>query len=331
VTAVLFTCAGQRVDIVTEFGKAGAFTIATDVDPLAPALYHADRHAFVPRVDDPDYVPALAALVRDYDARLIVPLTDLDHEVLARDRDRLDAFVLLPAFDVVQAVADKYLAHRRFAELGLPSPPTWLPDELPDEPPFPVLVKDRRGFGSRHIFHAHDRRELEFFLGYTTADSMVQQFCAGEEFSIDVFCDRDGRCLNAIPRTMIQSKGGESIKGKTIRDWELIEHGRLVSETLALVGPANIQCFRQPDGSLPVTDVNPRFGGAFPLPRAAGSRYPELAIALANGEAPAPQLGDFREGVVMTRFFSHLCLTAGEGGTLEPFSEEVPQPLVPEP
>ena len=330
-TAVLFTCAGQRVDIVTEFGKAGAFTVATDVDPLAPAIYHADRYAFVPPVDDTDYVPALAALVRDYDVRLIVPLTDLDHEVLARERERLDAFVLLPALDVVQAVADKYVAHKRFDELGLPSPPTWLPDELPDEVPYPVLVKDRRGFGSRHIFRARDRRELDFFLAYTPAESMVQQYCAGEEFSIDVFCDREGRCLNAIPRTMIQSKGGESIKGMTIKDWELIEHGRLVSETLRLVGPANIQCFRQPDGSLPVTDVNPRFGGAFPLPRAAGSRYPELAIALANGEEPEPRLGEFREGVVMTRFFSHLCLTAGDSGTLELFAEEVPEPLVPEP
>jgi len=331
VTAVLFTCAGQRVDIVTEFGKTGAFTVASDVDPLAPALYHADRHVFVPRVDDPSYVPALADLVREHDVRLIVPLTDLDHEVLAAERERLGAFVLLPELEVVRTVSDKYLAHLRFRELGLPSPPSWLPDELPDELPFPVLVKARRGFGSRHIFRADDRRELDFFLAYTPADSLVQQRCAGEEFSIDVFCDRESRCLNAIPRTMIQSKGGESIKGMTIKDWELIEHGRRVAEALGLVGPANIQCFREPDGNLPVTDVNPRFGGAFPLPRAAGSGYPELALALANGEEPEPRLGEFREGVVMTRFFSHLCLTAGEGGTLEPFSEEVPQPLVPEP
>ena len=43
--AVLFTCAGQRVDIVTAFREAGATTIAVDVDQLAPALYHADRRA----------------------------------------------------------------------------------------------------------------------------------------------------------------------------------------------------------------------------------------------------------------------------------------------
>jgi carbamoyl-phosphate synthase large subunit len=149
--------------------------------------------------------------------------------------------------------------------------------------------------------------------------------CEGEEFSIDVFCDLDGRCLNAIPRTMIESKGGESIKGMTIRDRELIEHGRLVAETMGMVGPATIQCFREPDGSLPVTDVNPRFGGAFPLPTAAGSRYPELALALAAGERPEPRLGEFEEGLVMTRFFSQVVLRES-AGTLEP----IDGPLVPE-
>jgi carbamoyl-phosphate synthase large subunit len=149
---------------------------------------------------------------------------------------------------------------------------------------------------------------------------MVQQVCAGEEFSIDVFCDLDGRCLNAIPRTMIESKGGESIRGMTIKDFGLIEHGRLVSEALGIVGPANIQCFREADGSLPVTDVNPRFGGGFPLPTAAGSRYPELALALAAGERPEPRLGEFREGVVMTRYFAEIVLKDG-GGTLEPLEE----------
>ena len=124
---------------------------------------------------------------------------------------------------------------------------------------------------------------------------------------------------------MIQSKGGESIKGMTVHDAELIEHGVRVAESIGIVGPANIQCFREPDGSLPVTDVNPRFGGAFPLPRAAGSRYPELALALANGEQPEPRFGDFREGVVMTRYFSQLILEE-QGGSLQPALPKGVQP-----
>ncbi len=322
-TAVLFTCAGQRVDIVSAFGRAGATTIATDVSDLAPALYHADRRALVPPVDDPGYVAALAELVQVHDVRLIVPLTDLDHLVLASNRDRFgEAVVLLPEPEAIARCGDKYLAHRFFEERGIGTPPTWLPDELPAELPYPVLVKARRGFGSRHIYRARDRSELDFFLGYTAVESMVQAVCLGVEYSIDVLCDLDGRCLNAIPRTMIESKGGESIKGMTIADPELIEHGRLVAEELGLVGPGNVQCFREPDGELRVTDVNPRFGGGFPLPTAAGSGYPELALQLANGERPAPRLGEFREGVLMTRFFSEVILHDA-GGTLERLDERV--------
>jgi carbamoyl-phosphate synthase large subunit len=322
VTAVLFTCAGQRVDIVTAFARAGATTIATDVDQLAPALYHADRRALVPRVDEPGYVPALRDLVALHDVRLIVPLTDLDHLQLARARGELGgAVVLVPEEETIHRCSDKYLAHEFFASKGIGSPPTWLPGELPADVRYPVLVKARRGFGSRHIYRAADARQLEFFLGYTTADSMVQAECHGVEFSVDVFCDLVGRCLAAIPRTMIESKGGESIKGMTIKDLELVEFGRKVSEALRIIGPANVQCFREPDGELQVTDVNPRFGGGFPLPTAAGSRYPELALQLANGERPEPRLGDFREGVVMTRFFSHVILEES-GGTLEPVDEQ---------
>ncbi|MDE3026091.1 MAG: hypothetical protein KGI93_11030, partial [Acidobacteriota bacterium] len=94
---VLFTCAGQRVDIVTSFRRAGARTLAVDVNPLAPALYHADEHAFAPRVDDPGYVSALADLVAAHDVSLIVPLTDLDHGVLSRAHGALGALVLLPS------------------------------------------------------------------------------------------------------------------------------------------------------------------------------------------------------------------------------------------
>ena len=330
VTAVLFTCAGQRVDIVSAFGRAGATTVAADASPLAPALYHAHHHSLVCRLDDPDYVPQLRRLVEEHDVRIVVPLADMDQELLAQRRDELEpALVLLPEVGVVRAMADKYRAHELFVELGVGSPDTWLPEDLPAEIPFPILVKARVGYGSRHIYRCRDRAELDFHLARTPVPSMVQAQCRGEEFSIDVFCDFDGVCLNAIARTMIESKGGESIKGMTIADAELIELGRHVAESVSLAGPATVQCFREPDGRLLLTDINPRFGGAFPLPLAAGSRYPELALALANGERPEPRVGEYRAGVVMTRFFSDIALVATPDGTLAPIDalpEVAPEP-----
>jgi len=321
VATVLFTCAGQRVDIVTAFSRAGARTVAADLNPLSPALYHADVREQVPRVDHPDYLDALRDLVGLHSVELVVPLTDLDHLVLAEGRDKLGALVLVPGEETVRRCSDKYLAHEFFRAEGIGSPDSWLPDAVPADAAFPVLVKARKGFGSRHIYRAHDAEELAFFLRYTTAESMVQSVCRGEEFSIDVFCDLDSRCVNGVPRTMIESKGGESIKGMSLRDDELIAFAARVAEALGLVGPGNIQCFREPDGSLLVTDVNPRFGGGFPLPTAAGSRYPELALALARGERLEQRLGEFEPGLVMTRFFSQVILRENAAGRLEPVKE----------
>lgn len=321
-TTVLFTCAGQRVDIVTAFRHAGATTVAADIDPLAPALYSADVRATVPRFDDPGYIDALRELVAAHGVGLVVPLTDLDHRELANARDDLGgAVVLVSRLDAIERCSDKYEAHAFFSANGIGSPPTWLPGDVPDDLRFPALVKARKGFGSRHIYRAADRDELDFFLLYTTEDSMVQAACQGEEFSIDVFSDLDARCVAAIPRTMIESKGGESIKGMSIKDAGLMDFARLVADTLGIIGPANIQCFREPSGELQVTDVNPRFGGGFPLPTAAGSRYPEMALALAEGERLEQRFGDFREGVIMTRFFSQVILEdTGDG--LEPAGGE---------
>ena len=166
-TAVLFTCAGQRVDIVSAFARAGATTVAADLDPLAPALYHADHKALVPRVDDPGYVASLAELVAEHDVRLVVPLTDLDQEIVSAARAALaPALVLAPSPEVCRTMGDKFLAHAFFEERGIDSPRTWLPADVPADARFPVLVKVREGFGSRHIYRADDREQLEFHLRY---------------------------------------------------------------------------------------------------------------------------------------------------------------------
>ena len=295
--------------------------LGVDADPLAPALYHCDCRAVVPRIADPAYVPTLAALRREHEVELVVPLNDLDFPVLARERGELvPALVLLPEAEVSARMSDKLEAHRFFLESGIPSPRSWLPEEVPEDARYPVLVKAREGFGSRNIYRADDPQQLAFFLGYTEVPSFVQERCLGEEFSIDVFCDMEGRCLNAIPRTMLLSKGGESIKGVSIQDRELIEHGARVAELVGIKGPANVQCFREPDGSLPITDVNTRFGGGFPVPLAAGGRYPELALALARGERPEPRLGAFEEGIVMSRYFAEVCLEPDGSGSFRPIS-----------
>src|SRR5689334_8023043 len=118
--AVLLTGVGKRYDIVTAFAQH-AFVVAADPSPLAPAQYAADVRVAPPRADDPAYIPFLTALCEEHHVSAVIPLTDLDLEVLAASD--LPAFT--PTADVCRATFDKYLAHQLLLEHGLPSPPTW--------------------------------------------------------------------------------------------------------------------------------------------------------------------------------------------------------------
>src|SRR5205085_4858260 len=241
--AVILTGAGKRYDIVSAFARH-AFTIAVDPNPLAPAQYAADLRPAPPPFDSDEYVPFLQELVREHNVRAVLPLTDLDIEILARAD--LPAFV--PPPEVARATFDKWAAHELLLAHGLPSPPTVLPGEEPES--YPVVVKPRRGSGARSIHVAADREQAEFFVRYVNEETMVQKLLAGPHFSIDLICDLEGRCLNAVPRSMIESRGGESIKGTVTRDDELIELGRRVGEALPVRGPCTVQVFRDPDVGL---------------------------------------------------------------------------------
>ena len=290
---VLLTGVGKRYDIVSCFARLTT-TVAADPNPLAPAQYAAQVRRPVPLIGDPDYVPALAQLCQEHGVGAVIPLTDLDIEVLARARADGLLPALVPDPAVAAATYDKYETHLLLRRLGLPSPPTVLPDQEPDS--YPVMVKPRRGSGARSIHHARDADETRFFVGYVSEPVMVQRAMDGPEFSIDCLGDGDGRCLNAIPRTMIESRGGESIKGTVIRDDELIELGRSVMEALGVRGPATIQAFRDRRIGLGITDVNTRFGGAFPAPMYAahpGRTYPELIVRMAARRAHRAPRGGF--------------------------------------
>ncbi len=310
--AIMLTGVGKRYDIVSCFA-AHTTVVAVDPNPLAPARYAAQVRASAPPIDDPEYVPELARLCEAHGVGAVLPLTDLDIEKLAQAREdgtppTLPA--LVPSSEVARATYDKYEAHLLLERLGLPSPPTVLPHHaVLDALDYPVMVKPRRGSGARSIHLAHDPSQARFFVEYVHEPTMVQRAMGGPELSIDCLGDPDGRCLNAIPRTMLESRGGESIKGTVIDDPELVGLGRKVMEALGVRGPATIQVFRDPRLGIRITDVNTRFGGAFPAPVLAalpGRSYPELIVRMAAGERIAPHVGEYTAGVTFTRYYWQL-------------------------
>ncbi len=304
-TTVMLTGVGRRFDIVSAFAQH-AQVVAVDPDLMAPARYAAQVAVAAPRFDDPAYLPAIRELVAEHDVDLVLPLTDLDIELLGRAHEEDGLPALVAPHEVARRTFDKLECARLLAQHGLPTPLTVTPDRLDELGGFPVVVKPRQGSGSRGIFFADDAEQVEFLERYAGEPVVVQRRYGGEHVSLDCLGDRDGRCLNVIPRAMLESRGGELVKGTILGDPELIEIGRALMEALGVRGPGMVQLFRDPELGIGIHDVNLRFGGGFPglmfgaLP---GQTYPELIVRMAAGERVEPHVGEVRAGVSFSRFY----------------------------
>lgn len=308
---MLFSGVGRRVELLRSFKAAyeelgiDGRVVAVDIDPLAPALREADSAYIVPRLADPDSVSTLAEVCRREEVGLIFPLIDEGMPVLAAGRRELEetgARLIMVPEGALATTVDKHLTYRLFTGVGVPTPTTWLPNEVrPASLSYPVFVKPRSGSASKGAAAARDARELAYFLDYVP-DPIVQEYLPGPEITNDVICDFDGNVLSVVSRQRIEVREGEVAKGVTIYDPEITESCVRIAKGLEAIGPITVQCLLR-DGRPYFTEVNPRFGGGLPLAIAAGVPVPRWLLAIAAGRSVAvPPLGTYTTGLHITRF-----------------------------
>jgi len=318
---ILFTSVGRRVELLRAFRQAYADLglsgniVAVDIDPLAPALQEADRPYIVPRLSDPAYIPTLQQICRREQVHLIFPLIDPDILVLARHRQQLEAagaFVVVISEEAATITADKWLTYQFFCQQGVPSPRSWLPEQIKDaDIEYPVFIKPRFGSAGKQAFKVHNQREMAFFLDYVS-DPIVQEYLPGPEITNDVICDFKGNILAVVSRQRIEVRWGEVAKGKTIYDSNVIQHCITIAKGVKAIGPITVQCILKNDQPY-FTEVNARFGGGAPLGIRAGVKSPHWLLALAAGQdVEIPPLGTYQRGLYLTRYDDSFFLTEDE-------------------
>jgi len=299
-------------------GLAGKI-VATDIDPLAPALQEVDRPYIVPRLDSPDYIPALVGICQQEEVGLIFPLIDPDIPVLAANRTVLEETgvrVAVVSSDAEVLTADKWLTTQFFQRLGLSTPRSWLPSQRdPDEIDYPVFIKPRRGSAAKYTFRVSEIEELRFFSRYVP-DPIIQEYLPGPEITNDVICDLEGEILGMVSRERIEVRWGEVAKGVTIYNPEITAACVRIAEALPAVGPITVQCMMK-RGVPHFTEINARLGGGIPLGIAAGVDSLCWLLARAAGlPVEIPPLGTYRTGLYLTRFDGSFFISEDDHATM---------------
>ncbi|GGR39419.1 ATP-grasp domain-containing protein [Deinococcus ruber] len=308
---ILLTSAGRRSSLLHALREAAqpfqGKIIAADLDPLAPALYVADAAEQVPMVRDERYISALLDIVARHEIRLLVPTIDTELKTLADHAEEFAAAgcrVHTSTSGFVEIAEDKWKTVNAFRAHDIAVPNSWLPSELGDHALLPerLFLKPRNGSASLHTYGIH-RAELSTTLPRVPY-AIVQQEIHGPELTIDAFISRDGRPIHFVPRLRLRTLAGESIQGVTVASdghlGEWLTRVLSVAAELGARGVITLQIFDTLNGYI-LSEINPRFGGGFPLGYAAGGHYPQWLLQELQGEFVPSRIGQYQVGLYMTR------------------------------
>lgn len=309
---ILFTSAGRRVELTRCFRSAAARLDAAceihacDLNPdLSPACRSADASFTVPRCTDPGYVDALLEYCRARSIDLVVPTIDPELFPIAEARDRfarIGTAVHVSSPETIDIVRDKLKTIEALAAVGVPVPRTAYVEAArasSDDWPFPAFIKPAGGSASRGIGLLQGPAD---FRDDYDEPMIVQEYLRGPEYTVNLYVDRSGKLLSAIPHIRLSIRAGEVEKGRTVRSIAFREIAERV--VAALPDPQGAMCFQlidDPEKGPRVFEINARFGGGYPLADHAGARFAESLLA---GLLDRPECAsdDWRDGVTMLRY-----------------------------
>jgi carbamoyl-phosphate synthase large subunit len=320
---ILLTSVGRRVELLKAFRQSmyrsniTGKIITADLKTNAPASFLADTAELVPRIDDPHYIDSLIAICIRHEIDLLIPTIDTELHLLSLHRQQFnDCGVTL----LVSSIATNDICYSKnktslfFKEVGVKTPKVYELSKIKDLN-FPLIVKPNTGSSSVGVHLVKDRTELNFFSNYVE-DAIVQELISGEEYTIDILVDFQGKVISIVPRLRIETRAGEISKGITVKNPDLIAAAKQVVESLpGAIGCITIQCFLQPDGEIVFIEINPRFGGGYPLSYRAGADFPSWLFQLLTGKNPQVAIDEWEDGLLMLRYDDAIFVKTDETDT----------------
>ena len=254
--------------------------LATDLKPkMSAACQMADQAFTLPRVTAIDYMDELLALCLEHKVGLVVPTIDTELLGLAEQRDRFAAEgveLVISDEALVRVCRDKRLTAQLFNSVGIDVPKILDRQQLT----FPCFAKPYDG--SRSVGAAKLSQAADLSDGMRDDPKlMFMEFIdqTFEEYTVDAYYDRMGVLKCVVPRHRLEVRDGEINKGVT-RKHHVYEY---LFEKLAKIkgarGCLTVQLFAHPqEKRYAALEINPRFGGGYPLSYAAGANYPGWLI-----------------------------------------------------
>ena len=312
---LLFCSVGRRCELLKDFRKTmgdDLKIVVTDHSEVAPAMAFADKAYLVPLISDPDYIPMILDICKKEQIEAVTTLIDPEIMLLAKHREefeKLGVLVLAPYEETAKLCFNKYELYRFLTEHQINTIRTYGTfEEFEDafqagEIAFPVFVKPREGSGS---VGARKIETMELLRQVTEEDKslIIQELMTGKDLDADVYVDTvSHKPVAMFSKRKLSTTIGGANKTISFKDETLFAFIKSVLSVMQFNGPLDMDFFYQ-NGQYYLSEINPRFGGAYLHAYGAGVDFVKLIAENIKGNENKENIGDYEEDIIMMMYDS---------------------------
>lgn len=311
---VLLLSAGRRVELIKSFQielkkrNLSSLIFSADLNPNKSAACQVSDQSFrLPHVTSLNYVEELFSLCQNKNIGLVVPTIDTELLILAKHRERFaeaGIHVVVSDETFVRVCLDKRLTVNLFESMNIGVPKILSREHLS----FPCFVKPydgSRSVGAMRLNQSSDVSEVMV----NDPKLMFMELIGDDfyEYSVDAYYSRDGILKCLVPRHRLEVRDGEISKGVTRKNQLYKYLAERITNLEGARGCLNIQLFAHSrDGIYAALEINPRFGGGYPLAYAAGALYPGWLIDEYIFQKEISFFDDWTPDLMMLRYDAHV-------------------------
>ena len=308
---ILILSVGTRNKIIQYFKRSvKGFVIATDMQLIAPAIYEADKFYIVPCINDPNYINHILDICKKEKINAVLSLIDPELSFISGNSEKFNEIgvtIIGSSYKLNELALDKmqmyhWLKTNSFnCAKSYDRKEEFYKDLERGGISFPVIIKPIRGSASIAINKAEDKETVDFL--FTHSDTlMIQEYLNGQEIGADCYIDMvSGEVVSIFTKKKLLMRAGETDKAISFKDpilFELLE--RFILEC-GWKGQIDIDIFNI-NGNYYISEVNPRFGGGYPLAYECGCDHMKLIENNIEGRANRKNIGAYEEGIYMMKF-----------------------------
>jgi carbamoyl-phosphate synthase large subunit len=308
---ILITSAGQRVSLVRAFNNElkkifpNGKVMTTDMIPELSAACHVSDHFFrTSPVTKQNYISELLQVCKDNNISMVVPTIDTELKPLSMNRSKFwddNIAVIVSEWEFVKMCSDKRKSNYFFQSKNIRVPKVY--DK--QSPEFPIFIKPYDGSRSIDTFLIKESRELTpyhfankklLFMEYIDRSDY-------DEFTVDMYYAKDNSLKCIVPRKRVAVRSGEVLKGLTCKNLIIAFLKDRLKYIKGAVGCLTLQLFyNQKEDDIVGIEINPRFGGGYPLSYRAGANYPKWLIKEYLLKEEIEYFEDWESNLLMLRY-----------------------------